>query len=163
MHKSHFGVTKFSFGRDDDIVGVVLHQIEADSSTYALVRRLDLVGQSMHYNVKRDGKIDLIVDEPNVAFHLEAQAINVKTLGINHENSSSGLLTQQTLNAGAQLVADICWRYELGEPTLGKNVFICRDFSREEPLLSCFGSLNYGHAQYVKYMSRAREFYNERY
>ena len=163
MHKSHFGVTKFSFGRDDDIVGVVLHQSEAYSSTYALVRHLDLVGQSMHYTVKREGKIDLIVDEPNVAFHLKTQAVNVKTLGINHENSASGFLTKQTLNAGAKLNADICKRYELGEPALGKNVFLCRDFSEGKPLLSCFGSLNYGHDQHIKYMSLAKEFYNERY
>lgn len=112
-----------------EVTGIVLHTM--DGSMAGSQARFDdpTSKVSVHYGVGMDGSITRWVDEANTAYQAGNWQVNLTTIGIEHEdlgNYNDAARTPQLYTSSAELVADICRRYNIPCDTdhilLHKNV-----------------------------------------
>lgn len=113
-------------------------------------------GTSAHYNVDNDGVICQFVHDSDTAWH--CPGVNRVSIGIEHANSTGADggwdIGEDTLDAGAHLVAALCRGYGLGLPEWRVNVFPHSDFYST----ACPASLRDTYAG--EYIEKAQEYYN---
>lgn len=111
---------------------------------------------SAHYQVEADGTIGQLVKLANTAYHAGNLEANYTSIGVEHANTSNKApwaVPQKTLDAGAHLVAALCLKFKLGEPTWGKNVFPHKYFDAT----ACPGEL--AGTQQDEYIRKAKDYY----
>lgn len=110
------------------ITGIVLHTMVGTWQS-AQARFSDPSSQvSVHYGVGLDGSIHQWVDEANTAWQAGDYAVNLTTIGIEHEdngNAQDAVRTPQLYESSSSLVADICARYNI--PCDTDHIFLHRD------------------------------------
>ena len=116
-------------GREGNtITGIVLHTMVGTTQS-AYNRFNDPSSQvSVHYGVSLDGSLHQWVDEANTAWQAGNWDVNLKTIGIEHEdngNPQDSIRTPQLYQASAELVADICKRYNI--PCDTSHIFLHKD------------------------------------
>lgn len=129
----------FATGRNGRTVcGIVIHLTDGHKLTGTdawfaespTKRGPGSMASSAHYGIDRDGTIHQYVKEQDRAYHagrVEAPTVNVVkflaaqgshnpndiTIGIEHAGVQTDDWTDETLNASASLIADICTRYKI--------------------------------------------------
>ncbi|MDT9411299.1 peptidoglycan recognition protein family protein [Corynebacterium rouxii] len=117
---------------------------------------------SGHYAVGPDGSVGQLVWDRDTAWGNANLISNQETIIIEHSNSGGPSqdwpIGEQTLEAGAHLVAALCRFYNLGRPVSGRNV----RFHHIESggLTSCPYHLRPGHRYHDHYIARAQFWYD---
>lgn len=97
------------------VTGIVLHTTVGTISG-AQARFNDPASQvSVHYGIGLDGSITQWVEEADTAYQAGNYSVNQVTIGIEHEdngNYNDSVRTDALYSSSAQLVADICKRYD---------------------------------------------------
>lgn len=110
----------YSTGRGKyKIVKIILHTYGGPGkSLYNWFNKLSTQA-SAHYAIFKDGGIEQYVEEKNTAWHAGTTVypyINAQSIGIEHQddaNPNDSIRTNELYESSAQLVADICRRYNL--------------------------------------------------
>ena len=112
---------------------------------------------SAHYQVETDGTVGQLVNDWDAAWHAGNAAANAKSIGIEHANIGGAAedwpISDETIDAGAHLVAALCHAYHLGMPIWESNVFPHHYFSQTSCPYQLSGALQ------DRYMSAARDYY----
>lgn len=152
-------ISNYSSGRGSKSIDrIILHHNAGKLSHTGVYNAFKSNGTSAHYNVDSSGTICQYVKLANTAWHCGNFAMNQRSIGIEHcntSNKSPWSIPDKTLDAGAHLVAALCKKYGLGEPSYGKNVF----FHSDVVSTSCPGSI--AGSQKSEYFSTARDYYAE--
>jgi hypothetical protein len=109
--------TNFTPGREGhEIRNIVLHTLVGTiSASDARFRNLD-AKVSVHYGVGLNGDISRWVLETDTAWQTDNRPVNLQSIGIGHEdnaNPDDSVRTDTMYNASAELVADLCKRYDI--------------------------------------------------
>lgn len=141
-------------GRTASIRGTVLHHNGGNLTVEDCHRAWQTREASAHYQVEQGGRIGQLVNDWDTAWH--AGDANPWTIGIEHANDGFGpwTISDETLEAGAHLVAAVHRKYGLGRPEWGVNVFGHSDFMATD----CPGEI--AGSQNAAYMRRAQEWYD---
>lgn len=119
--REHFLNKNFDRGRSTRIRQIVIHHNAAHGQDpYQTWQTREA---SAHYQVWGDGRIDQLVHLNDVAWH--AHEANPYTVGIEHENSSTGgnwPIGDPGLHASAKLVGYLCYKLGLGVPAYLRNI-----------------------------------------
>ena len=91
---------------------VVIHWIVGNLASADAVFQNDERDTSAHYGIE-DGTIHQYVKEEDVAWHAGNWAINQASIGIEHSASPERNASEQTYITSAQLVREICERYNI--------------------------------------------------
>jgi N-acetylmuramoyl-L-alanine amidase len=136
---------------------VIHHNAGVNLSTADCYRIWQDREASAHYQVEVDGTIGQLVNDWDTAWHAGDAAANSYSIGIEHANVGGAAedwpISQETITAGAHLVAALCHAYDLGKPGWFNNVFPHSYFYST----SCPHQL--AGADRDQYMSLAEEFY----
>lgn len=113
-------------GRNGNAVsGIVLHTM-VGTTTGSYNRFNNPSSQvSVHYGVSLDGSIHQWVDEQDTAWQAGNYPVNLRTIGIEHEdngNANDSVRTAAEYESSSSLVADICKRY--GFPADTNHIFL---------------------------------------
>lgn len=112
---------------------------------------------SAHYQVETDGTIGQLVNDWDTAWHAGNANVNAESIGIEHANTGGAAahwpISDETVDAGAHLVAALCHAYNLGVPIWESNVFPHHYFSQTSCPYLLSGSLR------EQYMAMARNHY----
>lgn len=155
------GSHRYTQGRTRKIDRIIIHHNAANNWNTEQIRDLwnNSREASAHYQVEANGVIGQIVDDWNTAWHAANADINARSIGIEHANISGPprwQISDKTIEEGAHLVAALCHAYNLGKPTWGQNVFPHSKYTST----SCPHQLDAGGEDHVKYMERARWWYD---
>lgn len=141
-------------GRSQNIRGIVVHHNSGNLSIQDCYDVWQTREASAHYQVDISGRIGQLVHDRDTAWH--AGKANSWTIGVEHANNQFGpwTISDETLEAGAHLVAALCKYYDLGRPEWMSNVFPHSYFMATD----CPGEI--GGFQNEAYMSRAQAWYD---
>lgn len=148
----------FTKGRNGHRIDkVLIHHNAGNLSTEGCYEIWQNRQSSAHYQVESDGTIGQLVWDSDTAWHASDFDANQTSIGIEHANNGYNpwTISDATLDNGAHLVAAICKKYNLGEPTWGRNVFPHQHFAAT----SCPGEI--AGSQHDEYMRRAKAYYDQ--
>ena len=150
----------YSPGRDgNNIDKVVIHHNAGCLSVDDIYNVWQSREASAHYQVTEDGTVGQLVHDWDTAWHAGSWAANSSSIGVEHANcggpNEGWPISDETVIAGARLVAALCWGYNLGRPEWCVNVFPHQYFSST----ACPGQLATTHRD--RYMAEAQRFYDE--
>lgn len=107
------------------IIGIVLHTMVGYMQGSEDRFNDPSSGVSVHYGVGMDGSVRRWVEEANTAWQAGNYPVNQTTIGIEHEdngNANDSVRTPELYESSAQLVADICKRYNF--PADPEHIFL---------------------------------------
>jgi hypothetical protein len=107
----------FTPGREGhDIKYIVLHTMFGTVNSRSAIFRDPTTRASDHYTVALDGTISQWVSDADTALQTDNDSINLQAIGIEQEdngNSNDSVRTDAMYAACAELVADLCKRYDI--------------------------------------------------
>lgn len=149
----------YGSGRSSETIDrIILHHNAGKLSHTSVYNTFVNNGTSAHYNVDASGGVCRFVSDSDTAYHAGNITINRKSIGIEHSNTSSSspwTIPDETLEAGAHLVAALCLYYSLGTPVYGSNVF----FHSDVKATACPGEI--AGDQMNEYFERATYWYEQ--
>ncbi len=112
----------YATGRAGERVGlVVVHVTQGSKAATARWFASPAAGVSAHYLVTQEGEVWRFVREEDTAFHAGVYAVNLRSVGIEHEGVGADYRPNETqLAASAALARAICtrWGLEPGDRTI---------------------------------------------
>ena len=112
----------YATGRAGERVGlIVVHVTQGSKAATARWFASPAAGVSAHYLVTREGEVWRFVREEDTAFHAGVYAVNLRSVGIEHEGVGADYRPNETqLAASAALARAICtrWGLEPGDRTI---------------------------------------------
>ena len=144
-------------GRRLKICEIIVHHNAGNLTVESCWQTWQTRSASAHYQVERNGRIGRLVNDTDTAWHASNGTVNARSIGIEHADATfapTWTISDETLDAGARLVAELCREHGLGRPEWGRNIRGHGDVAAT----TCPGAI--GGAQRAAYMARAQAWYD---